>query len=173
MKKCTYPFYLIWRHNVVFFNEIHLRKARNTEGTKLSVWRSTLTLRSMSPVSTLSHKLQLEGFMHGLSSAHPDCEELSAAWCRAAGVQSTLRVSWLHSWPSPGFQGTQMRSHTLSCPVLSPFALYSRALPCFRGCRGCPAPRPASSGVCSADPWALTCSTRHLTVTLLSGFLSS
>lgn len=87
MKKFTYPFYLIWRHNVVFFNEIHLRKARNAEGTKLSVWRSTQ--RSMNSVSTLPHKLQLEGFMHGLSSAHPDCEELLAAWCKAAGVQNT------------------------------------------------------------------------------------
>lgn len=132
MKKFTYPFYLIWRHNVVFFNEIHLRKARNTEGTKLSVWRSTLETLWIQclPCHTSSG---WKALCIACLQTHPDCEALLAAWCRAAGVQNTLRVSWLHSWPSPGFQSTQMRSHTLSCPVLFSFALYSTALPWFRG----------------------------------------
>lgn len=149
MKKFTYPFYLIWRHNIVFFNEIHLRKARNTEGTKLSVWKSTLKIYEFS-VYTVTQAPAGRLYALLVFSTPPDCEELLAAWCRTAGVQNTLRVSWLHSWSSRGFQGTHMRSHTLSCPVLSSFALYSTALPCFRGRRDCPAPRPASSGVCSA-----------------------
>lgn len=163
MKKFTYPFYLIWRHNVVFFNEIHLRKASQH-------WRNQVVSVKKYPndtknsVSTLPHKLQLEGFMHYTYLAclqhTPRLWGALGSLVQSSRVQNTLRVSWLYSWASPGFQGTQMRSHTLSCPVLFSFALYSTALPWFRSC--CDSALLLVSllwGVLCSDSSALTCST--------------